>query len=131
MWDPPGGLYLPTPDETWPAAQQAFWPEERAKWKIYEASVQIAAGTPPYWYLGVLATAPQRQRHGLGRAVVAPMLAAADRAGQASYLETASETNVAFYATLGFATVLDTTMPDGPRCWLMRREPRAKETSSE
>jgi ribosomal protein S18 acetylase RimI-like enzyme len=82
----------------------------------------------PHWYLGVLATEPARQGTGLGRAVTAPMLAAADRAGLPAYLETASESNVGIYRRLGFEPVRDVTMPDGgPTCWLMRRDPRAVE----
>ena len=73
-----------------------------------------------------LATEPARQGTGLGRAVAAPMLAAADRLhGLPAYLETASEQNVTIYRRLGFEPVHDEAMPDGgPTCWLMRRDPR-------
>ena len=61
-------------------------------WATYRRRDVGARRQPaPHWYLGVLATEPARQGTGLGRAVTAPMLAAADRAGLPAYLETASE----------------------------------------
>lgn len=126
MWDPPGGLYRPPPEERWAAVQAGFTPGERAAWAAYDASMSVPAAAGPHWYLGVLATAPARQGSGLGRAVTAPMLSAADRAGVPAYLETASETNVAIYRRLGFEVEREVDMPDaGPRCWLMRRSPQA------
>lgn len=125
MWDPPGGLYLPTPDAVWTGVKTGFTEVERGRWATYESVMRLPQGMPPHWYLGVLATEPARQRGGLARAVVAPVLAAADRTGLATYLETASEDNLAVYGRLGFETVRDAPMPDaGPTCWLMRRDPR-------
>ncbi|MGZ4632958.1 MAG: GNAT family N-acetyltransferase, partial [Actinomycetes bacterium] len=68
-------------------------------------------------------TSPDRQRQGLGRAVLVPMLAAADRTALPIYLETASSANVRFYAALGFRPQTEVVLPDGPRCWLLRRDP--------
>jgi GNAT superfamily N-acetyltransferase len=125
MWDPPGGLYQPPPSERWTAVQQDFTDRERAGWATYEEAMGVPAAAGPHWYLGVLATAPGRQGTGLGRAVTAPMLAAADRTGLPAYLETASETNVAIYRRLGFDVDREVDMPDGgPRCWLMLRAPQ-------
>ncbi|MEO7981960.1 MAG: GNAT family N-acetyltransferase [Sporichthyaceae bacterium] len=124
MWDPPGGLYREVPGRRWASVQQDFTPREREAWASYDAAMSVPEDAGPYWYLGVLATEPARRRSGLGRAVTAPMLAAADRTGLPAYLETASEANVAVYRRLGFEPVRDATMPDGgPTCWLMRREP--------
>lgn len=125
MWDPPGGLYVPTPEQRWADVQDAFTPGERAAWKSCDDAMGVAASAGPHWYLGVLATSPGSQGAGLGRAVTAPLLAAADRTGLPAYLETASETNVAIYERLGFAVARKADLPGGgPRCWLMRREPR-------
>lgn len=124
MWDPPGGLLVPTPPERWAQAQAGFSPRERAAWAAYDEVMSVPASAGPHWYLGVLATAPGRQGQGLGRAVTAPVLAAADRTGMPAYLETATETNVAIYGRLGFRVVREADLPgSGPRCWLMCRRP--------
>lgn len=123
MWDPPGGLYVP-PADRWPAVQARFTDVERDRWATYDASMSVPEGAGPHWYLGVLATLPDRRRSGLGRAVVTPMLAAADRASLPVYLETASAANVLFYGRLGFVPEVEVVMPDGPHCWLLRRNPQ-------
>ncbi|MDQ1601918.1 MAG: hypothetical protein QOD68_3392 [Actinomycetota bacterium] len=124
MWDPPGGLYLPAAAERWAGVHAGFTAAERAAWAFYDDALGVPATAGAHWYLGVLATDPARQGTGLGRAVAAPMLAAADRAGLPAYLETASDTNVAIYRRLGFEVAREVDLPDGgPRCWLMRRDP--------
>lgn len=125
MWDPPGGLYLPPPEQRWAEVQQGFTVGERAAWTVFDEGMGVPSAAGPHWYLGVLATAPERQGTGLGSAVTAPILAAADRTGLPAYLETASEANVAIYRRLGFEVDREVAMPgSGPRCWLMRREPQ-------
>jgi ribosomal protein S18 acetylase RimI-like enzyme len=126
MWDPPGGLYARPAEDPWPRLQAAFTAGERARWATFDAAVAVPAGAAPYWYLGVLATAPDHQGRGLGSAVTAPVLAAADRIGQTAWLETMSERNLVLYDRLGFAVETEVDLPDGgPRCWLMRRDPRS------
>lgn len=123
MWEPPGGLIVTPATDPWPAVQEAYLPAEKARWETYEQALAVPADASPYWYLGVLATHPDRQGRGLGRAVVAPVLAAATRARAAAYLETASEANVGFYLSLGFVVEREAALPDGgPVCWLMRRD---------
>jgi ribosomal protein S18 acetylase RimI-like enzyme len=125
MWDPPGGLYLPAAPERWAEVHAGFTAAERAGWAVYDEALGVPTAAGPHWYLGVLATRPGQQGTGLGRAVTAPMLGAADRARLPAYLETASATNVAIYARLGFAVEREVDLPDGgPRCWLLRREPQ-------
>jgi GNAT superfamily N-acetyltransferase len=124
MWDPPGGLYLPAAEDRWAAVRAGFTDVERTRWQTYDAGLAVPQGAGAHWYLGVLATSPERQRRGLGRAVVAPMLAAAYRTSFPTYLETASATNLLFYGQLGFQAEVEVQMPDGPRCWLLRRTPQ-------
>jgi ribosomal protein S18 acetylase RimI-like enzyme len=125
MWDPPGGLYQPPPEDRWAEVHAGFTAGERAGWAAYDEAMGVPSAAGAHWYLGVLATEPARQGTGLGRAVTAPMLAAADRVRLPAYLETATETNVAIYRRLGFEVEREVDLPDGgPRCWLMRREPR-------
>lgn len=79
----------------------------------------------PHWYLALLGTHPDHQGRGLGTAVVAPGLAAADHAGVGCYLESSKESNVPYYRRLGFKVIetVDAGGPGGPRLWLMWREP--------
>lgn len=129
MWNPPGGLYLSdrhVPDERWAEVRQGFTQVERERWATYDDSLAVPEGEAVHWYLGVLATRRARQGTGLGRAVLAPILAAADRTHVTSYLETASDANLRFYGQLGFAPVREAEMPDGPLCWLLRRDPRGQ-----
>jgi GNAT superfamily N-acetyltransferase len=127
MWDPPGGLYRSDPKQTdgrWAEVQQDFSIVERGRWETYDEALRVPEDAAPHWYLGVLATRRGRQGTGLGRAVLTPILAAADRTRLATYLETASDANLRFYGQLGFAPVREAEMPDGPPCWLLRRDPR-------
>jgi GNAT superfamily N-acetyltransferase len=56
------------------------------------------------WYLSIVAVDPAFQGQGLGRTLLEPTIAAADRAEATFYLETFSERNLPFYQRLGFAT---------------------------
>jgi GNAT superfamily N-acetyltransferase len=126
MWDPPGGLYGPPAEARWAVVQDGFTATERTRWEAFDTVMKVPDGTPPRLYLGVLATTPARQGQGLGRAVLGPILGAADRAGLATWLETASEANVRFYAGLGFTLAVEADVPGGgPHCWLLRRGPGA------
>ena len=74
----------------------------------------------PHWFLLALAVDPERQRRGVGTALMAPVLGD----GLPVYLETTEEENIAYYARSGFEVVRD-AVPDtaGPRTWLMLRTP--------
>jgi hypothetical protein len=78
-----------------------------------------------HFTLAVLGTAPARQREGLGAQTLAPGLAAADREGVESFLETSSMSNLAFYSTFGFKVVGHRRLGGGgPDVWAMLRDPR-------
>ena len=84
------------------------------------AEAQVAGLRPagPFWYLASIGTRPERQREGLGAAVLAPVLARGERA----YLETSAEDNLRFYARLGFEVVGETVIEGGgPPVWAMLR----------
>ena len=90
----------------------------------YEAAVASAAPASPFWYLGVLATDPDRQSRGLATSVIAPGIAAADSDGWDCWLETSTPANKAFYARRGFTRsvpVDDAVIP--PTWWLSRPAP--------
>lgn len=77
----------------------------------------------PHWYLVSMGTRPERQRQGLGSAVLRPVLERAEVA----QLETSSRENISFYATLGFEVVDELRISGGgPQVWsLVRRRPAA------
>lgn len=77
----------------------------------------------PHWYLWALAVRPECQGQGLGGKLLAPVMERMDREGVASYLETQTEQNVAFYQRRGFE-VIDSAEILGINLWFMMREPK-------
>jgi GNAT superfamily N-acetyltransferase len=63
------------------------------------------------WYLSIVAVDPAAQGQGLGRILLEPTIAEADRAGVTCYLETFSQRNLSFYQRLGFAAAARFTEP--------------------
>jgi ribosomal protein S18 acetylase RimI-like enzyme len=57
------------------------------------------------WYLSIVAVHPTAQGQGLGRKLLEPTIADADRCAATCYLETFNHRSVAFYERLGFAVV--------------------------
>ena len=80
----------------------------------------------PHWYLAFVGIEPDRQRRGLGRILLAPIIARADQAGVACYLETPFPDTRSFYRRLGFEDT-DELRPvtDAPTIWTMTRAPSA------
>lgn len=56
----------------------------------------------PHWYLMAVGTRPTQQGTGLGSALLELGTSQADAAGVPCYLETATESNVAYYSKRGF-----------------------------
>lgn len=79
---------------------------------------------PPHWYLPTLGTDPDRQGRGHGSALLGERLARCDADGLPAYLESSKEANVPFYERHGFEVTETFDLPDGPRLWLMWRDPR-------
>jgi GNAT superfamily N-acetyltransferase len=77
----------------------------------------------PHWYLMTLGVDPAAQGRGLGKLLVAPILARAEREGVPVHLETFKRENIAFYERLGFRITAE-VRPDRGRCplgWAMLR----------
>lgn len=75
-----------------------------------------------HWYLNMLGVEPAYQGRGIGAALLAPVLREADVAGQACYLETATERDVQFYQKFGFyITSAGGATIGGPLVWGMLR----------
>lgn len=81
----------------------------------------------PHWYLAFIGTDPEMQGRGLGSALLRPVLDRCDREGMPAYLESSKEANVPFYQRHGFEVTDTHDFPDGPRMWLMWRQPQVPE----
>ena len=78
----------------------------------------------PHWYLELLGVSPAFQGHGIGSALLAPVLRRADQEGLPCYLETFLPENVPFYRRHGFQVAHAGAEPQsGIRYWAMAREP--------
>jgi ribosomal protein S18 acetylase RimI-like enzyme len=87
-----------------------------------EAVVAAASCPDSDWYLATMGTRPERQRQGLGSAVLGPMLEHLDRSHESARLETSTTGNVRFYRRLGFEVVTELELPHGaPTTWIMHR----------
>jgi GNAT superfamily N-acetyltransferase len=125
MWDSPGETDLA------PGHAESVWADYRAvagedafeRLVSYNEAVRAVSPAEPHWYLGVLATHPQRQRKGLATAVLAPVLNEADRRGIACCLETSTADNRCFYERRGFMQATEILLPGGPPTWWLRRPP--------
>jgi GNAT superfamily N-acetyltransferase len=117
MWDGPGtGSYAEPPAEFDPPPAQ-LPSGVRARLEAYDAAVLGMLPGGPYWYLGVLATHPDRAGQGLGRAVMAAGLREAAAAGLPAYLETTNPANVGLYRRTGWDVVAQ--VPEPLPIWVM------------
>ncbi len=125
QWNPPGGNRKGQAwvDEQWDAVGGRLHPVTGPRLDEVDGLLTPTWPEGPHWYLGILATRPELQGRGLGSAVLAPALAAADRDGLAVYLVTATAENVAFYARHGFGVHVEVDPADGPHIWMLVRPP--------
>ena len=78
----------------------------------------------PHWHLSLLGVSPERQRSGIGSALLRPILERCDREVTPAYLETANPANLGLYERHGFAVRERLDLRDGLRVWTMLRIPR-------
>jgi GNAT superfamily N-acetyltransferase len=123
MWDRPGDHPKGEAwgDRVWEEGTAGFTPEEHARFDLLGETIAPHKVDTPTWYLGILATHPDWQGQGLGRAVLAPVLAQADADGLPASLLTATADNVAFYRRHGFAVHAEADVAGGPHVWTLRR----------
>jgi len=80
--------------------------------------------TEPHYYIRWVGVRPALQGHGLGRALLGPVLERADSDGVPAYLEASSERSAALYERVGFVHLGVLRLPGGsPPLWPMRRPP--------
>jgi ribosomal protein S18 acetylase RimI-like enzyme len=89
------------------------------------SAVDAARPQDPHWYLATLGTDPERQRTGVGSALLRSVLDLVDSEGLPAYLESSKESNLAFYGRHGFEVTGEIRTPrGGPTLWLMWRRAR-------
>ncbi|QPC99808.1 GNAT family N-acetyltransferase [Qipengyuania soli] len=81
----------------------------------------------PHAYLFSIGVRPAAQGKGLGRKLIAPVLAACDRAEMPAYLENSNPANHGFYSSCGFEVCGDPLhpQPNSPPLVPMLRQPRS------
>lgn len=77
----------------------------------------------PHWYLALLGVDPLLQGHGIGRALLEPVLTKCDVNVEPAYLETQKPENLPFYERFGFRVLDEVSVPGSPPVWLMWRDP--------
>jgi GNAT superfamily N-acetyltransferase len=91
----------------------------------YGQAIALFHPRDPVWLLALAAVHPDRQRQGLGRAVIAPGLAAVDAAHSPAFVETQDPANIGFYESLGFTVIAELELPHrGPMHYAMYRAAR-------
>ena len=126
LWNPPGGNRLGREfvEDDWRRNVAAgLGVDALARYRAFTEVLEAMTPGEPHWYLGLLGTDPGRRRTGVASALIAPMLARADREGVPVFLETGMAPNVGFYRRFGFDTVAETDVPGGPRVWGLLRPP--------
>lgn len=116
----------PPPEAAWAeiaGEQRALEGDRHEASRAAEEAVSRLQPELPHLYLGAVGTSTASQRQGLGAAVLAPTLAAADEEQIHAFLETSSDANLRFYARLGFDVVDEVRIEGGPPVWAMLRPP--------
>ena len=122
MWVAPREAGRPgAVDRAWAAFLTRAGPEAAGRVEAYDRAIHRMWPSEPFWYLGVLATRPERRRTGLADAVLAPALAEADRDRRPCALETSTDANRAFYRRRGFTEERPLVLAAGPPTWWLER----------
>lgn len=129
MWDPPGegedsAEAEGYAEEVWASYRAIAGEQAWDRLASYNDAVAEAVPAETHWYLGVLATKPERRKEGLATALLSPTIHEADRFGKACCLETSTVENRRFYERRGFEQAGEITLPGGPDTWWLRRGPK-------
>jgi RimJ/RimL family protein N-acetyltransferase len=132
LWAPPG-LWNTTLREDLQLSRAIFQPRVLAHPVVLARSPMVALAvanierehpsSPEHWYLAVVGTDPAAQGRGLASTVLYPVLEQCDHDGVGAYLESSKESNIAYYARLGFRVTAEHRLPRGPSVWAMWRDP--------
>jgi GNAT superfamily N-acetyltransferase len=125
LWMPP---HAAAPGFLDRLAHMAFLPALRARigaTRRLTLALESRRPQADHYYLGTIGTDPNHRHHGVGGALITPVLERCDAAGLPAYLECSRFETTAFYARFGFVVsdVLD--LPGAglapPRLYLMWR----------
>jgi ribosomal protein S18 acetylase RimI-like enzyme len=122
-WTPPGKWHMSLPKELLLVRHFAAICGWKRLLRVQLAMTPVVKAHPrePHHYLFVLGVDPAAQGRGVGRELIAPILAVCDRESLPAYLETSAERNLAFYRSLGFEVTGEHTIKHGPTIWFMWR----------
>jgi GNAT superfamily N-acetyltransferase len=125
IWDPPGkwktGLW--TQISLMPALARIFG-RSLPRFLRAIATAEADHPTDPHYYLAFIGVQPERQRRGLGTALMKPILERCDAESIPAYLEATSHRNRALYQRHGFRVTQEYKLaPDAPPIWRMWRKP--------
>ena len=128
MWMLPGGdSRLPFRALASLILNAAFRASSGARERIDRTVAAMDAAHPafPHSYLFTIGVRPRAQGKGLGRRLIAPVLAACDRTGLPAYLENSNPKNRGFYGSCGFEHMGMIDIDGAPPLEAMLRQPRA------
>ena len=129
LWSPPGGnrLGAQAVEKDWDEnVAPLLSPDELARYESFKKVLDAMTPDEPHWYLGLLGTRPERQRTGVARGLLEPMLARADAETLPVFLETGQAMNVPIYRRFGFDVIAEDAVPSGPAVWGMLRRSIAR-----
>lgn len=124
MWSPPGVAPVDAADEA--ALGEALAHLTGPHMARVATCMEIFDAAHPHepaWFLQFLGVDPRAQGRGLGSSLLEGVLARADAAGEAAYLEATSPRNRALYERHGFRCTGELPLPDGPAAYAMWRDP--------
>lgn len=110
-WEPPEGSGDPVPADVTAALAREVPRLHDARAAVVtatEALVSAARPSAPHWWLATVGTRPRARRHGLGGAVLAPVLQRCDTEGVAAAAAVHTWANVRWLRRFGF-DVIETT----------------------
>jgi GNAT superfamily N-acetyltransferase len=92
-------------------------------WRSFGGDGALHRGHPdePHLFVWTLTVAPDYQRRGVGRALMAKAFERASAQQVPTYLDTANPDNLPYYGSLGFEAVGETKLPRGAPLWFMYR----------
>lgn len=128
----PVGVSRPVPGPGHDARLRAATDPCTGRFRIFDRELDRhhPAGTPHH-YLAILAVQPDRQRQGIGTALLRAHHAALDEAGMPAYLEAADLNSRRLYQAHGYVLQPNAPirLPGGPEMWPMWRHHRAGKPS--
>lgn len=144
LWMPPGKNM----DDWWTILRSGMWRllyklSREGKKRFYNEFLPLLHDTKHKvmgarddhsWYLVYIGSKPSARGKGYARKLIEHGCALADRAGQATYLESSAAGNQTYYEKYGFTPILDIAMTRGPKpvkMHIMVREPKSTAESAD